>query len=248
MNPDWIKKILQDVSSGHLSVEQALGSLRDLPYSDLGFARLDQHRQLRTGLPEVIFGEKKTVEQMSAIIRRMSEQTGLVMASRVDESKGQALLKEFPQGQYHATARIFSVGIHTPEKPGRGKIMVLAAGSSDLPVAEETLVTLRLLGNPVEHAYDVGVAGLHRLLAELPRIREATVLVVIAGMEGALPSVVAGLVGKPIVAVPTSVGYGTSFAGITALLAMLNSCAPGVTVVNIDNGFGAAVAAHLMNL
>jgi hypothetical protein len=211
------------------------------------FARLDVERLQRTGIPEIVFGEGKTIDQISTIVRRMTEKKSLILVSRVDESKGTHLAKEFPEGNYHSQARIFSLVFESPKKTGRGKILILAAGTSDIAVAEEAAVTAVLLGNEVERIYDVGVAGLHRLLTELPRIREASVLIVIAGMEGALPSVVAGLVGKPIIAVPTSVGYGTGMGGGVALMAMLNSCAPGLTVVNIDNGIGAAVSAHLIN-
>jgi len=222
--------------------------MQDPFFFDLGFARLDLQREDRTGVPEIVWGEGKTIPQLSAIVRRMTEKSSLILVSRLDEQKGASLLAEFPAGSYHAQARLFSLDCRSGKKTaGRGKIAVLAAGTSDIPVAEEAAVTTARLGNEVERIYDVGIAGLHRLLAELPRIREASVLIVIAGMEGALPSVVAGLVGRPIVAVPTSIGYGTGLGGIAALLTMLNSCAPGVTVVNIDNGIGAAVAAHMIN-
>lgn len=222
--------------------------MQDPFFFDLGFARLDLQREDRTGIPEIVWGEGKTISQISAIVRRMTEKSSLILVSRLEEQKGASLLSEFPAGSYHREARLFSLDCRDKKKPaGRGKIVILAAGTSDIPVAEEAAVTAARLGNEVERIYDVGIAGLHRLLAELSRIREASVLIVIAGMEGALPSVVAGLVGKPIVAVPTSIGYGTGLGGIAALLTMLNSCAPGVTVVNIDNGIGAAVAAHMIN-
>ncbi len=209
------------------------------------FARLDPERSHRTGVPEIVLGESKTAEQILAIVRRMTEQPELILVSRLDTAKANLLLQEFPKGTYHREARLFSMN----PKPVRfaGHIAVLAAGTSDVPVAEEAAVTATLLGHPVDRFYDVGVAGLHRLLKEIPKICEASVLIVVAGMEGALPSVVAGLVGKPLIAVPTSVGYGTGLGGFAALIAMLNGCAPGVTVVNIDNGLGAAVAAHLIN-
>lgn len=221
---------------------------KDLALAEIEFARLDDHRESRTGVPEIVWGENKTREQILAIVRRMTEKQSLVLVSRIDEDKGMALAAEFPKGSYHPQARLFTLEPH-PEKrnAGRGRILILTAGTSDIPVAEEAYVTASLLGNDVERIYDVGISGLHRLLSALPRVREASVLIVVAGMEGALPSVVAGLVGKPIVAVPTSIGYGTGLGGIAALLAMLNGCAPGVTVVNIDNGVGAAVAAHLIN-
>lgn len=212
------------------------------------FARLDESREARTGIPEIVWGENKSIAQLLPIVRRMTDKRSLALVSRIDEEKGRSLLQEFPSGCYHPEARMFSL------EPGpkqdvatRGTMLILAAGTSDIPVAEEAHVTATLLGSRVEKIYDVGVAGIHRLFAQMERIRQASVLIIIAGMEGALPSVVAGLVGKPIVAVPTSIGYGTGLGGIAALLAMLNGCAPGVTVVNIDNGVGAAVAAHLIN-
>jgi len=212
------------------------------------FARLDDLREARTGIPEIVWGENKTVVQLVSIVRRMTEKQSLILVSRLDEEKGRHLVKEFPSGNYHPEARLFSLQPRPREEAAtRGTMLILAAGTSDIPVAEEAFVTASLLGSRVERIYDVGVAGIHRLFAQMDRIREAAVLIVIAGMEGALPSVVAGLVGKPIVAVPTSIGYGTGLGGIAALLAMLNGCAPGVTVVNIDNGVGAAVAAHLIN-
>ncbi len=214
----------------------------------LEFVRLDSHRERRLGVPEIVWGENKSPEQLVVIVRKMAEKSGLVLVSRLCEEKARALMEIFPQGRYHAEARIFVEGSRgfTPSM-GRGKILVVAAGTSDLSVAQEAALTAQLLGNEVDRIYDVGVAGIHRLLGEVPRLREAAVLIVVAGMEGALPSVVAGLVGRPIIAVPTSVGYGTGLGGFSALLTMLNGCAPGVTVVNIDNGVGAAVAAHLMN-
>lgn len=212
------------------------------------FARLDLGREERTGIPEIVWGENKSISQLIPIVQRMTDKQSLVLVSRLDPEKGKALAAEFPKGEFHPEARLFSLQTTTREKnSSRGAMLILAAGTSDIPVAEEAFVTASLLGNPVEKIYDVGVAGIHRLFAHLEKIRKASVLIVIAGMEGALPSVVAGLVGKPIIAVPTSIGYGTGLGGIAALLTMLNGCAPGVTVVNIDNGVGAAVAGHLMN-
>jgi pyridinium-3,5-biscarboxylic acid mononucleotide synthase len=212
------------------------------------FARLDDLREARTGIPEIVWGENKTVAQLESIVRRMTEKQSLILVSRLDAEKGRHLSKEFPSGIYHPEARVFSLQPREKRSDAtRGTILILAAGTSDIPVAEEAFVTASLLGSRIERAYDVGVAGIHRLFEQMDRIREASVLIVVAGMEGALPSVVAGLVGKPIVAVPTSIGYGTGLGGVAALLAMLNGCAPGVTVVNIDNGVGAAVAAHLIN-
>ncbi len=242
-----IEKLLEGVREGTLSIAQAMEALRDLPYDDLGFARIDHHRELRTGVPEIVWGENKSLDQLRAVIRRMSEKEGLILATRVDAIKGEALIREFPEARYHPAARLFCWPRSRKIATGRGRIAVLAAGTSDLPVAEEAAITAELLGNEISRHYDVGVAGLHRLLAELPAIRSASVAIVIAGLEGALPSVVAGLIGRPIVAVPTSVGYGTGLGGIAALLSMLNSCAPGISVVNIDNGVGAAVTAHLIN-
>lgn len=247
MHPEKIREILAKVSRRETDVEAALSQLRDLPFEDLGFARLDHHRELRLGVPEIVFGENKEIVQILSIVRRMTDKSRTVLISRIDAAKGSRLLQEFPQGKYHETARLFALSSGTFPLASRGKLFILAAGTSDIPVAEEALVTAQTLGNEVDRLYDVGVAGLNRLLPEIPRIREASVLIVIAGMEGALPSVVAGLVGRPVIAVPTSIGYGSSFGGVTALLAMLNSCVPGVTVVNIDNGVGAAVAAHLIN-
>lgn len=212
------------------------------------FARIDDSREARTGIPEIVWGENKSIDQLVPIVRRMTERQTLILVSRLDETKGQLLAREFPAGTYHREARMFSLRLESREEiKTRGTMIILAAGTSDIPVAEEASVTASLLGSRVERIYDVGVAGIHRLFSQLDRIRQASVLIVIAGMEGALPSVVAGLVGLPIVAVPTSVGYGTGLGGVAALLAMLNGCAPGVTVVNIDNGVGAAVAAHLIN-
>jgi len=199
-------------------------------------------------VPEIIWGENKTAAQLVAIAKRMKDHGSLVLVSRVSEDKAKILSGEFPNGIYYPVARLFIEKNRVENLvKTQGKILVLAAGTSDLPVAEEAFLTAEVLGNSVEKIYDVGVAGLHRLLREVARLREASVLIVVAGMEGALPSVVAGLVGRPIIAVPTSVGYGTGLGGFSALLTMLNGCAPGVTVVNIDNGVGAAVAAHLIN-
>jgi len=247
MTSQEITQILVGVQKGEITLEKAVSLLRDLPFSNLDFARIDHHRELRTGIPEIVFGERKTLSQISSIVRRMTEKQSLILVSRVDAEKGESLVREFPRGKYYSEARVFSLSIESSKKEGRGKVLVLAAGTSDLPVAEEAAVTSSLLGNETEKIYDVGIAGLPRLLSVVPRLREASVLIVIAGMEGALPSVVAGLVGRPIIAVPTSVGYGTGMGGLAALVAMLNSCSPGVTVVNIDNGVGAAVAANLIN-
>ncbi|MEI6208055.1 MAG: nickel pincer cofactor biosynthesis protein LarB [Desulfuromonadales bacterium] len=247
MNAENLNKLLSSVKEGAVSIDDAAKRLKQLPYQDLGCAQIDHHRELRQGMPEVIFGEGKTVEQIIAIISAMADKGSNVLATRLDKDKAAIILSAFPISSYHAEARCLTLEQHPPERRGKGTILVISAGTSDIPVASEALVTARFLGNKVEHLYDVGVAGIHRLLARGEQLAAASVIIVVAGMEGALPSVVGGLVDKPVIAVPTSVGYGASFGGIAALLGMLNSCAAGVTVVNIDNGFGAASAASLMN-
>lgn len=247
MNSEKLATLLASVKSGNMSIEDAVRHLRHLPYQDIGCAQVDHHRELRQGMPEVIFGEGKTVEQISAIISVMAGKGSNVLATRLDREKAQQILMLFPASSYHADARCLTLEQQPAELRGKGTILVISAGTSDIPVASEALVTAGFLGNRVEHLYDVGVAGIHRLLARSELLAAASVIIVVAGMEGALPSVVGGLVDKPVIAVPTSIGYGASFGGIAALLGMLNSCAAGVTVVNIDNGFGAACAASLMN-
>ena len=247
MKPDAIKELLDSVKQGTLAVDDALEQLRQLPFQDIGCAQVDHHRQLRQGMPEMIFGEGKTAEQITAITAAMSDRGSNVLVTRLDKEKAGHVMKEFPTACYHAEARCLTLEQQPPERRGRGTVLVISAGTSDIPVASEALVTALFLGNQVDHVYDVGVAGIHRLLARSEQLAAAAVIIVVAGMEGALPSVVGGLVDKPVIAVPTSVGYGASFGGIAALLGMLNSCASGVTVVNIDNGFGAACAASLMN-
>jgi hypothetical protein len=242
-----IEMILKAVSEGTLEVAQALESLKHLPFEDLGCATLDHHRALRQGFPEVIFGQGKSIPQMVTIITALLERGGNVLATRVNGAKGAKLKESFPEAVYHRDARALTIEQHPVRMRGRGKILVVCAGTSDIPVAAEAVLTARLMGNEVEQLYDVGVAGLHRLLARRGLLAQASVIIVVAGMEGALPSVVGGLVDKPVIAVPTSVGYGAAFGGVAALLGMLNSCAAGVTVVNIDNGFGAAYAASLIN-
>lgn len=211
-------------------------------------ARIDHQRKSRTGLPEVIWGDGKTVEQIITIMDLMRQASHDILVTRLSDEKAQSLLKQFPLAQYSKEGRILSwrLNAHPTPAPTKGTLAILTAGTSDIPVAEEACVTAQFLGHETKRIYDVGVAGLHRLLDKIDEIREASVVIAVAGMEGALPSVVAGLIDKPVIAVPTSVGYGTSLGGLTALFAMLNSCAAGVTVVNIDNGFGAAVAAHKM--
>ncbi len=239
--------MLGRVQRGEETIAGALAALRDFPIADLGFARLDTHRELRTGMPEVVYGTDKTIEQLASIAERLRAHGENVLITRLDGEHAAALGARFPDLVYHADARLAVIET-TPVAPsGRGTILVVSAGTADQPVAEEAAWTATLAGNEVERLYDVGVAGLHRLLDGHDRLRGAAVVIVVAGMEGALPSVVGGLVDVPVIAVPTSVGYGASFGGLAALLAMLNSCAAGVTVVNVDNGFGAGVAASRIN-
>jgi NCAIR mutase (PurE)-related protein len=242
-----IRRLLEQVAAGRLSAIQALERLRHLPFEDLGFARLDNHRSLRRNIPEVVFGAGKSVQQIVKIGRRMAAAGINLMVTRLDPAKAGAVKRSLRKFDYRPEARI---GLLLRQKPvlcGHGVIIVASAGTSDIPVAEEAALSAEFFGNPVERLYDVGVAGLHRLTSQLKMLEAASVIIVVAGMEGALPSVVAGLVGKPVIGVPTSVGYGAAFGGIAPLLGMLNSCAGGLTVVNIDNGFGAALAATLIN-
>jgi len=247
MTPDNLKNLLESVKLGTLAVDEAVEHLRQLPFQDLGCAQVDHHRELRQGMPEVILGEGKSVEQIARIMSAMADKGTNVLVTRLAADKWRELTDSFPAANYHGDARCLTLEQRPVEDSGRGQILVLSAGTSDIPVAAEALVTAAFLGNRVEHIYDVGVAGIHRLLARRELLCAASVIIVVAGMEGALPSVVGGLVDKPVIAVPTSIGYGASFGGIAALLGMLNSCAAGVTVVNIDNGFGAACAASLIN-
>jgi pyridinium-3,5-biscarboxylic acid mononucleotide synthase len=247
MTEKRIREILGQVAAGRITPADALRTLRELPFEDLGFAKLDSHRSLRRGVPEVIFGEGKTVAQLATIGRSvLASRTNLII-TRLDEDKARAVTRKLRGLKYHPDARIGTIVKERVNPSGHGVVMVLCAGTSDIPIAEEAALCAELFGNRIARVYDVGVAGIHRLTAHLDEIRDASVLIVVAGMEGALPSVVAGLVDKPVIAVPTSVGYGASMGGLAALLGMLNSCASGVTVVNIDNGFGAALAATLIN-
>jgi pyridinium-3,5-biscarboxylic acid mononucleotide synthase len=244
MTGDTILAMLQCVRDGELRPEEAMERLANLPYEEAGFAKIDHHRRLRTGLPEVIYAAGKTPAQVGEIFFRMAAMGGDVLATRADEAAFAAVKALVPEAQYHPVARVVALRQAPPgESGGASSLAVLCAGTSDLPVAEEAAVTAEVMGAEVRRIYDVGVAGLHRLLAHREELREAEVVIVCAGMEGALPSVVGGMVGAPVIAVPTSVGYGASFGGIAALLGMLNSCSPNVTVVNIDNGFGAAYVA-----
>ena len=254
MDPVRLKQLLGEVADGRTVVDDALRELRDLPFRDLGFARADTHRHLRTGFPEVIFGQGKTVDQIADLLVELGRGGSTVMATRVAPEVGAAVVAGVVarthgaavEVRYLPVPRLVIAGsIPTPD-PARGIVAVLSAGTSDIPVAEEAAMTVELAGNRVERIFDVGVAGIHRLIAQRPSIERAEILVVVAGMEGALPSVAAGLFAKPVIAVPTSVGYGANLGGVAALLSMLNSCAAGVAVVNIDNGFGAGQMAALL--
>lgn len=246
MTPNNLKELLHAVQTGTTSVDEAVERLRHFPFQDLGCAQVDHHRELRQGMPEVIFGEGKSVEQIISIMTAMAANGSNILVTRLTDDRARELGAAFPAACFHSDARCLTLEQTALKQQGRGRIMVVSAGTSDIPVAAEALVTARFLGNEVSHLYDVGVSGIHRLLAHRESLCSAAVIIVVAGMEGALPSVVGGLVDRPVIAVPTSVGYGASFGGIAALLGMLNSCASGVTVVNIDNGFGAACAASLM--
>ena len=247
MDLNDLKHLLTAVQAGDLSVDEGLDRLRNLPFEDTGVAMIDHHRALRQGVPEVVLGEAKTAEQIVTIVARMSAHGDNVLVTRISGEKADVLSKHHPEGEYDPVSRTFALRRKPHEDLGRGKVLVICAGTSDLPVAREAAVTARMFNNDVVELVDVGVAGIHRLLAHTSALREAGVIIVVAGMEGALPSVVGGLVDVPVIAVPTSVGYGAAFGGIAALLGMLNSCAGGVTVVNIDNGFGAAFAATRIN-
>jgi pyridinium-3,5-biscarboxylic acid mononucleotide synthase len=240
-----LKELLKAIRVGAVPVDEALERLRTLPYEDLGFASVDHHRALRKGFPEVVLGEGKSPGQVAAIAERLAASSDRLLITRADVEMYQAVKERVPDAAYHTAAR--AVTLDRSKEPRRPGVAVCCAGTSDVPVAEEAAVTAELMGSAVDRMFDVGVAGLHRLLDKLERLRAARALVVVAGMEGALPSVVAGLISAPVVAVPTSVGYGASFRGLAPLLAMLNACAAGVAVVNIDNGFGAGYLAAVIN-
>lgn len=246
MDSTSLRKLFDQVRTGKLGPDEAVARLRHLPFEDLGFAKVDHHRRIRAGMPEVIFSKGKTAQQVAQIFKRLAAQGGNVLATKAESSQFRAVKKLVRQAQYRELARAIILQ-QDPAIYGKGTIVVVSAGTSDIPVAEEALVTAEVMGNRVEHVYDVGVAGLHRLLAHRKAIDLARVVIVCAGMEGALPSVVAGLVRVPVIAVPTSIGYGASFDGLAALLGMLNSCASNVSVVNIDNGFGAGYVASMIN-
>jgi NCAIR mutase (PurE)-related protein len=246
LNAEAIRKIFEEVRKGKLLPDEAVQRLRHLPFEDLGFAKVDHHRALRAGMPEVIFGEGKTPTQVAQIFSRLAKHGGNILATRTTRQQFAAVKKKAPKAEYRELARAVVLW-RERKKYGKGIIAVVSAGTSDIPVAEEAVVTAELMGNDVERLYDVGVAGIHRLLANRGALTRARVVVVCAGMEGALPSVVGGLIGVPVIAVPTSVGYGAAFKGLAALLGMMNSCASNVSVVNIDNGFGAGYVASLIN-
>jgi hypothetical protein len=246
LNSESIRKLFQQVRKGKVTPDDAVARLRHLPFEDIGFAKVDHHRALRNGMPEVILGEGKTAPQVAGIFARLAKHGGNVLATRASEKQFAAVQKQVRAAEYRELARAIVLQ-RDQKKYGKGIVAVVCAGTSDIPVAEEALVTAEVMGNEVEHFYDVGVAGIHRLLANREALTRARVVIVCAGMEGALPSVVGGLVGVPVIAVPTSIGYGASFKGMAALLGMLNSCASNVSVVNIDNGFGAGYVASLIN-
>ena len=252
MDVDRLRLLLEQVKSGEMPVDGALSSLKSLPFEDLGFARIDHHRALRNGFPEVIYCPGKATEHIVAIAERLVLRSNRVLASRASPEVAEAVQARFPETIYHTLPKMLVIMgdaevTHTIA-PTLGTVLIVSAGTADLPVAEEAAITASEMGSPVERLYDVGVAGIHRLLSSQERLFAANVLVVVAGMEGALASVVGGLVSRPVIAVPTSIGYGASFHGLSALLTMLNSCATGVGVVNIDNGFGAGYLAHLINM
>ena len=246
MDQDQLRGLLEEVRAGAVDVDAAVDRMRHLPFEDLGWAKLDHHRALRHGLTEVIFGKGKTPDQIAGIAARLLEQSRNLLITRADESIAARLRSSFPEAEYFPLSGAVRVWRDRMIR-GKGKLAVVCAGTSDIPVAEEAHITAEVMGNEVESIYDIGVAGIHRLIASSERLSQARVVVVVAGMEGALPSVVGGMVSTPVIAVPTSIGYGASFNGLAALLGMLNSCASNVTVVNIDNGFGAGYVASLIN-
>jgi pyridinium-3,5-biscarboxylic acid mononucleotide synthase len=246
MDSQTLRKLFAEVKKKRISPDQAVERLRHMPFEDLGFAKVDHHRALRQGMPEVIFAPGKTASQVAGIFTRLAVHGSNVLATRATEEQYAAVSNAFPKAEYRPLARAIVLK-RDRKKHGKGVIVIVSAGTSDIPVAEEAVITAELMGNNVQHIYDVGVAGIHRLLAHRGALAKARVIIVCAGMEGALPSVVGGLVGVPVIAVPTSVGYGAAFEGLAALLGMMNSCASNVSVVNIDNGFGAGYVASLIN-
>ena len=248
MNQDILKKLLTDLYKKKLSPDEAIKQLRTMPYENIEFAKIDHHRELRSGLPEVIYGQGKSAFQLKEIIQKLKKAKTNILATKISEDKYKKIKPFLPKKAIFNAQSETLVIKNSRKIMDKGLITIITAGTSDIPVAEEAAITANLLGSKVEKIFDVGVAGLHRLLDNLEQIKKARVLIVVAGMEGALASVVGGLVSQPIIAVPTSVGYGTSFGGVSALLTMLNSCATGVAVVNIDNGFGAGCMAHRINI
>ncbi|MCF7907338.1 MAG: nickel pincer cofactor biosynthesis protein LarB [Candidatus Omnitrophica bacterium] len=246
MDTKRLKKLLQDIKSGKKNVASAMRALKSLPFEDLGFAKVDTHRDLRCGFSEVVFCQGKTLNQVTTIVKKLSLVNSCVLATKADKKVYRAIKRIRKNAVYYEQAKIVVIGKNKKLKSEK-TILVVSAGTSDIPVAEEAAVTAMVLGNKVQKVYDVGVAGVHRLLKHKQKLFKASVIIVVAGMEGALASIVGGLVDKPVIAVPTSVGYGASFKGLSALLTMLNCCAPGITVVNIDNGFGAGYAASIIN-
>lgn len=246
MNTEDIKKLMLDVKNDKISLEEGVNILKDLPFKDLGYAKIDNHREMRVGYPEVIYCEGKTVDQIKGIVEFMLTKDNNILGTRASKEAYDEVKKIYPEAEYNELARTIVIKKREVESK-EGYIAVVTAGTSDIPVSEEAAITAEIFGNKVERIYDVGVAGIHRLFDKLQLIRDAKVIVVAAGMEGALASVVGGLVDKPVIAVPTSIGYGANFHGLSALLSMLNSCASGVSVVNIDNGFGAGYLASMIN-
>ncbi len=247
MDLDTLHQLLQSVADGKTPVQDAAKTLATISSEDIEYAHIDHHRSLRKGFPEVIFGEGKTAEQITGIVEKMLLQENIVLVTRIDSDKAEKVVERFPDAVFHEDARMIVWKRDEIPIRGRGTILILSAGTSDIPVAKEAYITAEAMGNRVKSVFDVGVAGIHRLFRHKKLIEEASVLVVVAGMEGALPSVVAGMVSRPVIAVPTSIGYGVSFGGLTALFSMLNSCSSNVAVVNIDNGFGAGYMAAMIN-
>jgi NCAIR mutase (PurE)-related protein len=247
MQAELLRELLNEVRAGTRTVDSAVARLRDLPFEDIGYARLDHHRALRTGFPEVVFCEGKQTNHIVEILQRLEQRHSPVLATRATREVYEAVANRIPAAKYFPDARMIQLGVNG-KKPTDTTVLVVSAGTADVPVAEEAAVTAAALGSRTERLYDVGVAGVHRLLAARETLNAANVIVVAAGMDGALPTIVGGLVSAPVIAVPTSVGYGTGLGGMAALMTMLNACAPGIAVVNIDNGFGAGYMAHLINI
>ena len=247
MDKNLLKELLASVAEGGTSVDDAAEKLQHVAYEDITYAHIDHHRSLRKGFPEVIFGEGKTADQIAGIMQKMADQENVILVTRIDRQKADIVISRFPKAVYHADARMIVLELNAVATRGRGSILIISAGTSDIPVAKEAYLTAKAMGNTVDTIFDVGVSGIHRLLNHKAKIEQAAVLIVVAGMEGALPSVVAGMVARPVIAVPTSVGYGVNLGGLTALFAMLNSCSSNVAVVNIDNGFGAGYMASMIN-